>query len=68
MDICLLPVLPTVNRAAITLGVRYLLEVWLSGICPGVGLLGHTVALCLVLGNRHTVLHSGCTGLYVPIT
>ena len=35
-----------------------------SGMCPGVGLLDHTVDLFLVfLRNRHTVLHSGYTNL-----
>ena len=34
-------------------------------ICPGVGLLGHMVALFLVfLRNLHTILHSGCINLH----
>ena len=43
-----------------------LFELWFSqGICPGVGLLGHMVALFLVfLRSLHTVLHSGCINLH----
>ena len=40
-----------------------LFELWFSqGICPVVGLLGHTVVL--FLENLHTVLHSGCINLH----
>ena len=36
-----------------------------SDICPGVGLLNHTIALFLVcFRNLYTVLHSGCTSLH----
>ena len=49
-----------------TLGCMYLLKLWFSpDICPGVGLLDHMVALCLVfLRNLNTVLHSGYTSLH----
>ena len=43
-----------------------LFHFWFShGICLGVGLLGHMVALSLVfLRNLHTVCHSGCINLH----
>ena len=48
------------------LGCMCLFELWFSqGICPVVGLLGHTVILFLVfLRHLHTVLHSGCINLH----
>ena len=42
-------VLAIVNSAAVNMGCLYLFELWFSsGICPGVELVGHVVALVLV--------------------
>ena len=48
-----------------TLECICIFRLWFSlGICPGVGLLDHIVALFLVfLRNFRAVLHSGCTNL-----
>ena len=48
------------------MGCTYLFELEFSlDICSGVGLLDHTVTLCLVfLSNLHTVLHSSCTNVH----
>ena len=42
-------VLAAVNSAAVNIGVHVFFEIWFSlGICPGVGLQNHMVALFLV--------------------
>ena len=59
-----------INGAVInTLGYLCLFQLWFSqGICPVIGLLGHMVALFLVVffffKESHTVLHSGCISLH----
>ena len=59
-------VLAIVNSAAINNGIPMSFSILVSsGICPGVGLQGHMVALFLFFfRNFHTVLHSGCTNLH----
>lgn len=54
--------LTTVHNAAKNVSVQYLFESLLSVllcIYPKVGLLDHIVILLKILGNHHTVLHSG---------
>ena len=55
-------ILAIVNSAEMNIGYMYLFELWFSqDICLAVGLLGHMVVF---LGNRHTILHSGCVDLH----
>ena len=52
------------NSAKMNIGVQYLFRLWFSpDICPGVGLLYHTVVFSF-LENLYTVLHSGFTDLH----
>ena len=47
------------------MGYMCLFQFWFpQGVCLGVGLLGHMVALFLVFKESHTVFHSGCINLH----
>ena len=50
-----------------TLGWMYLLELWFSlDICPGVGLLDHTVALFLVFKGTSILFSTEAAPIYIP--
>ena len=53
-------VLTVVGGAAMSTGVHMSFGIILSlGMCPGVGFLGHMIALLFFLRKFHTVFHSG---------
>ena len=65
------PLLATVRRAAVNVGVQISVQAPAfspSGVCPEVELLDHMVILCLIFFSPRsclTVLHSSCT-IYFP--